>query len=77
MINLGMKFLKSPTSEKTEPTEIKLTIIATTSSDSNSDGLIIISFPVEYLHFGGRKEEGGREQKVRRDKVFLSLIIRI
>ncbi|NEP77002.1 MAG: hypothetical protein F6K39_01750 [Okeania sp. SIO3B3] len=41
----------------------------------------IISCPVEYLHFGGGKAEGTyaggrRKEKVIREKVFLSLIIR-
>ncbi|WP_287325310.1 hypothetical protein [Okeania sp. SIO1F9] len=43
----------------------------------------VISCPVEYLHFGvgkaeGRRQEAGgrREEKVRREKGFLSLIIR-
>ncbi|NEP78054.1 MAG: hypothetical protein F6K17_42025 [Okeania sp. SIO3C4] len=42
---------------------------------------VIISCPVEYLHFGGGKAEGTyaggrRKEKVIREKVFLSLIIR-
>ncbi|WP_287522076.1 hypothetical protein [Okeania sp. SIO2C2] len=45
--------------------------------------MLLISCPVEYLHFGGGKAEGRRQkaggrrkEKVRREKVFLSLIIR-
>ncbi|WP_287308851.1 MULTISPECIES: hypothetical protein [Okeania] len=43
--------------------------------------MVLISCPVEYLHFGGGKAEGSyaggrRKEEVRREKVFYHAIIR-